>query len=159
MPQSFYSDFFFYCLQPRATKRNWLPCTQVQLNYSLILPKPPQCNSYLYHHLCLRYDVWVYISSISAFIGSGPCDDFRQSQFTMQRFYQSMVSLGSFLLVCRLCLRAPWQQTCFVVHLLALWMIGAAIQLPAQNRAQLIIGRIIGGFGIGPGLSGPCVRV
>lgn len=95
------------------------------------------------------------ISSTSAFIGSGPYDRFFDSpNSTMQGFITASMSLGSFFgSLLSSFVSEPFGRRASLFICSALWMIGAAIQSSAQNRAQLIIGRIISGFGIGFGSS------
>lgn len=95
------------------------------------------------------------ISSMSAFIGQDSYQKFFHSpNSTLQGFITSSMALGSFFgslassFVSEPCGRRASLMICSM-----LWMIGAAVQLSSQNRAQLIIGRLISGVGVGFGSS------
>lgn len=95
------------------------------------------------------------ISSMSAFLSQ---DDylryFDSPSSDMQGFITSAMALGSFFgcLLTSL-VSEPFGRRASLMICAWLWMIGAAIQSSSQNRAQLIIGRIISGLGVGFGSS------
>ncbi|KAI5955657.1 HGT1 [Candida jiufengensis] len=95
------------------------------------------------------------ISSMSAFIGSDPyIQYFNNPGADMQGFITSSMSLGSFFgALSSSFVSEPFGRRLSLIICSWLWMIGAAVQSSAQNRAQLIIGRIISGFGVGFGSS------
>lgn len=95
------------------------------------------------------------ISSMSAFIGQKHYDAyFHTPGSNMQGFITSAMSLGSFFgsLISSF-ISEPFGRRVSLFLCAILWCIGAAIQSSSQNRAQLIIGRIISGFGVGFGSS------
>ena len=95
------------------------------------------------------------ISSMSAFLS----DDHYLAYFdspdsTMQGFITSAMALGSFFgSIASTFFSEPFGRRSSLILCSMGWMIGAAIQSSVQNRAQLIIGRFISGFGIGFGSS------
>lgn len=95
------------------------------------------------------------ISSMSVFIGENPyLEYFSYPSSTMQGFITASMSLGSFFgSLCSSFISEPFGRRASLLICGFLWCVGAAIQCSAQNRAQLIIGRIISGWGIGFGSS------
>ncbi|KAI5961207.1 uncharacterized protein KGF55_004132 [Candida pseudojiufengensis] len=95
------------------------------------------------------------ISSMSAFIGSNPYGNyFNHPGADMQGFITGSMGIGSFFgSLLSSFVSEPFGRRLSLIICSLLWMIGAAIQSSAQNVAQLIIGRIISGFGIGFGSS------
>lgn len=95
------------------------------------------------------------ISSMSAFIGQSYYEKyFSNPSSTMQGFITSAMSLGSlFGSLLSSFISEPFGRRFSLFLCAILWCIGAAIQSSSQNRAQLIIGRIISGFGVGFGSS------
>lgn len=95
------------------------------------------------------------ISSMSAYLSD---DDylryFNSPGSTMQGFITSAMALGSFFgCLATSFVSEPFGRRASLMICAWLWMIGAAIQSSSQNRAQLIIGRIISGVGVGFGSS------
>ena len=95
------------------------------------------------------------ISSMSVFIGQPPyLKFFHHPSSTMQGFITASMSLGSFFgSIASSFVSEPFGRRASLFICGLLWCIGAAIQCSSQNRAQLIIGRIISGGGIGFGSS------
>ncbi|KGR15347.1 high-affinity glucose transporter [Candida albicans P57072] len=93
------------------------------------------------------------ISSMSAFIGSGPYMKFFHSPGSdIQGFITASMALGSFFgSIASSFVSEPFGRRLSLLICAFFWMVGAAIQSSAQNRAQLIIGRIISGIGVGFG--------
>ncbi|KGU19557.1 high-affinity glucose transporter [Candida albicans 19F] len=93
------------------------------------------------------------ISSMSAFIGSGPYMRFFHSPGSdIQGFITSSMALGSFFgSIASSFVSEPFGRRLSLLICAFFWMVGAAIQSSFQNRAQLIIGRIISGIGVGFG--------
>ncbi|KAF6006421.1 high affinity glucose transporter [Brettanomyces bruxellensis] len=95
----------------------------------------------------------VDISSISAFIGT---DQYRRyfnnPGSAIQGFITSSMALGSFFgSLATSFVSEPLGRRISLVICSFFWVVGAAIQSSAQNRAQLIIGRLISGIGVGIG--------
>jgi sugar porter (SP) family MFS transporter len=95
------------------------------------------------------------ISSMSVFVSDKDYLSFFNSQNSeLQGFITSSMALGSFFgaisasFVSEPFGRRPSLMTCGFF-----WVVGSAIQSSSQNVAQLIIGRIIGGYGVGFGSS------
>lgn len=99
------------------------------------------------------------ISSMSAFIGNQHYEDFflgkgNQIGSTMQGFITASMSLGSFFgSLASSYVSEPLGRRISLFICAFFWLVGAAVQSSSQNRAQLIIGRIISGIGIGFGSS------
>ncbi|KAI5961206.1 HGT1 [Candida pseudojiufengensis] len=95
------------------------------------------------------------ISSMSAFIGQKPYMNFFNSpSSTMQGFITSAMALGSlFGSIFATFVSEPFGRRLSLIICAFFWCVGAAIQSSSQNRAQLIIGRIISGLGVGFGSS------
>lgn len=95
------------------------------------------------------------ISSISAFISQEPyLNYFSSPGSTMQGFITASMSLGSiFGSISSSFVSEPFGRRASLLLCSFLWIVGAAIQSSSQNRAQLIIGRIISGWGVGFGSS------
>ncbi|RLV94741.1 High-affinity glucose transporter [Spathaspora sp. JA1] len=95
------------------------------------------------------------ISSMSAFIGTDTYIRFFDNPgSTIQGFITSCMALGSFFgSIASSFISEPFGRRLSLLVCSFLWMVGAAIQSSAQNRAQLIIGRIISGMGVGFGSS------
>ncbi|CAD1810152.1 High-affinity glucose transporter 1 [Candida parapsilosis] len=95
------------------------------------------------------------ISSMSAFIGSDPYKNyFNTPGSTIQGFITASMALGSiFGSIASAFVSEPFGRRLSLIFCSLLWMIGAAVQSSSQNRAQLIIGRIISGWGVGFGSS------
>lgn len=95
----------------------------------------------------------VDISSISAFIGTEQYNNyFNTPSSAMQGFITSSMALGSFFgSIVSSWISEPLGRRASLTLCSLFWMIGAAIQSSVQNRAQLICGRFIAGFGIGFG--------
>ena len=93
------------------------------------------------------------ISSMSAFIGSGPYMKFFHSPGSdIQGFITASMALGSFFgSIASSFVSEPFGRRLSLLICAFFWMVGAAIQSSSQNRAQLIIGRIISGVGVGFG--------
>ncbi|QOU18850.1 high affinity glucose transporter [Brettanomyces bruxellensis] len=95
----------------------------------------------------------VDISSISAFIGTDQYKNyFNNPGSAIQGFITSAMALGSFFgsLACSF-VSEPLGRRISLTFCAFFWCVGAAIQSSSQNRAQLIIGRFISGFGVGFG--------
>ena len=72
----------------------------------------------------------------------------------MQGFITGSMALGSFFgSIASTFFSEPFGRRSSLILCSFGWVIGAAIQSSVQNRAQLIIGRFISGFGIGFGSS------
>ncbi|KAI5955659.1 hypothetical protein KGF54_001161 [Candida jiufengensis] len=95
------------------------------------------------------------ISSMSAFIGSEPyMNYFHSPSSTIQGFITSAMALGSFFgSLAASFVSEPFGRRLSLIICAFFWCVGAAIQSSSQNRAQLIIGRIISGLGVGFGSS------
>lgn len=95
------------------------------------------------------------ISSMSVFVGEDPyLKFFHNPSSTIQGFITASMSLGSFFgSLSSTFVSEPFGRRASLFICGLLWVIGAAIQCSSQNRAQLIIGRIISGWGIGFGSS------
>ncbi|RCK55607.1 High-affinity glucose transporter [Candida viswanathii] len=95
------------------------------------------------------------ISSMSAFIGADPYMRFFDSPGSdIQGFITSSMALGSFFgSIASSFISEPFGRRLSLLICAFFWMVGAAIQSSVQNRAQLIIGRIISGVGVGFGSS------
>ncbi|KAK6877652.1 High-affinity glucose transporter [Candida tropicalis] len=95
------------------------------------------------------------ISSMSAFIGTETYMDFFNSPGSdIQGFITSSMALGSFFgSIASSFISEPFGRRLSLIICAFFWMVGAAIQSSVQNRAQLIIGRIISGVGVGFGSS------
>ncbi|RCK61046.1 High-affinity glucose transporter [Candida viswanathii] len=95
------------------------------------------------------------ISSMSAFIGADPYMRFFDSPGSdIQGFITSSMALGSFFgSIASSFISEPFGRRLSLIICAFFWMVGAAIQSSVQNRAQLIIGRIISGVGVGFGSS------
>lgn len=93
------------------------------------------------------------ISSMSAFIGTPMYKNYFNNPGTnVQGFITSAMALGSFFgsLACT-SISEPLGRRFSLILCAFFWCVGAAIQSSSQNRAQLIIGRIISGVGVGFG--------
>lgn len=97
------------------------------------------------------------ISSMSAFLGGSDTPYlkyFNHPNATIQGFITSCMPLGSFFgSIASTFISEPFGRRASLLICALLWMVGAAIQSSAQNRAQLMIGRIISGVGVGFGSS------
>ncbi|EMG46849.1 HGT1 High-affinity glucose transporter [Candida maltosa Xu316] len=95
------------------------------------------------------------ISSMSAFIGQPAYMEFFDHPGSdMQGFITSAMALGSFFgSIASSFVSEPFGRRLSLLICAFFWMVGAAIQSSVQNRAQLIIGRIISGIGVGFGSS------
>lgn len=95
------------------------------------------------------------ISSMSAYLSQDAyLRYFNSPGSTMQGFITSSMALGSFFgCLVASSVSEPFGRRASLMICAWLWMIGAAIQSSSQNRAQLIIGRIISGLGVGFGTS------
>ncbi|RLV93062.1 High-affinity glucose transporter [Spathaspora sp. JA1] len=95
------------------------------------------------------------ISSMSAFIGSDPyIQYFNKPGSTIQGFITACMALGSFFgAIFSSFISEPFGRRLSLIVCSFFWMVGAAIQSAAQNRPQLMIGRIISGVGVGFGSS------
>ena len=95
------------------------------------------------------------ISSMSAFVGIKPYLTYFDSPSSeMQGLITAAMSLGSlFGSITSSIISEPFGRRPSLLICAFLWMVGAAIQLSLQNRAQLICGRIIAGWGVGFGSS------
>lgn len=95
----------------------------------------------------------VDISSMSAFIGTEQYQDyFHRPNSDMQGFITASMSLGSFFgSLASSFVSEPFGRRASLMLCSFFWCVGAAIQSSAQNQAQLIIGRIISGVGVGFG--------
>lgn len=93
------------------------------------------------------------ILSMSAFIGIDEYQNyFNHPGSSMQGLITSSMALGSFFgAICTSWISEPFGRRFTLICCSWSWMIGAAIQSSAQNRAQLIIGRFISGVGVGFG--------
>lgn len=95
------------------------------------------------------------ISSMSAFVGEKPyLNYFDHPSSVIQGFITSCMALGSFFgSIVSSFISEPFGRRASLILCAFFWMVGAAIQSSSQNRAQLMIGRIISGFGVGFGSS------
>ncbi|CAN3354498.1 high-affinity glucose transporter 1 [Diutina catenulata] len=95
------------------------------------------------------------ISSMSAFVSQRAYLQYFDSPGSdMQGFITSAMSLGSFFgSILASTVSEPFGRRPSLMVCSFAWTVGAAIQSSAQNRAQLIIGRFISGFGVGFGSS------
>ncbi|KAG7196012.1 high affinity glucose transporter [Scheffersomyces spartinae] len=93
------------------------------------------------------------ILSMSAFIGIEQYQNyFNHPNSTMQGLITSAMALGSlFGALGTSLISEPFGRRFTLICCSLSWMIGAAIQSSAQNRTQLILGRIISGVGVGFG--------
>lgn len=93
------------------------------------------------------------ISSMSAIISTPYyLNYFNHPDSTMQGFITSAMALGSFFgSLASTFVSEPFGRRASLLICALFWMVGAAIQSSAQNVAQLIIGRIISGLGVGFG--------
>lgn len=95
------------------------------------------------------------ISSMSVFVDQDPyLNFFHKPKSVMQGFITAAMALGSFFgSLASTFVSEPFGRRASLLICGLLWVIGAAIQSSSQNVAQLIIGRIISGFGVGFGSS------
>ncbi|KAG7660423.1 HGT1 [[Candida] subhashii] len=95
------------------------------------------------------------ISSMSAFIGTDSYKRFFDNPGSdIQGFITSCMALGSFFgSIASSFVSEPFGRRLSLLICAFFWMVGAAIQSSSQNRAQLIIGRLISGLGVGFGSS------
>ncbi|EDK43496.1 conserved hypothetical protein [Lodderomyces elongisporus NRRL YB-4239] len=95
------------------------------------------------------------ISSMSAFVSQDAyLKYFNSPGSDMQGFITSAMALGSFFgSLASTFVSEPFGRRLSLLTCSFFWMVGAAIQSSSQNRAQLIIGRIISGVGVGFGSS------
>jgi sugar porter (SP) family MFS transporter len=95
------------------------------------------------------------ISSMSAFVAEEPyLNFFHTPSSDIQGFITASMSLGSFFgSIASTFFSEPFGRRVSLLICAFLWIVGAAIQSSSQNRAQLIIGRIISGVGVGFGSS------
>lgn len=95
------------------------------------------------------------VSSMSLFIGDNKyINYFHEPSTSMQSFITSAMSLGSFFgSLASSFVSEPFGRRASLLVCGFFWCVGAAIQSSSQNQAQLIIGRLISGFGIGFGSS------
>lgn len=95
------------------------------------------------------------ISSMSLFIGDNKyINYFHEPSTSMQSFITSAMSLGSFFgSLASSFVSEPFGRRASLLVCGFFWCVGAAIQSSSQNQAQLIIGRLISGFGVGFGSS------
>ncbi|CAH6721736.1 high-affinity glucose transporter 1 [[Candida] jaroonii] len=95
------------------------------------------------------------ISSMSAFIGTDQYQEFFDHPSSdIQGFITASMSLGSFFgSIASTFISEPFGRRASLLTCAFFWMAGAAIQSSVQDRAQLIIGRLISGIGIGFGSS------
>ncbi len=95
------------------------------------------------------------ISSISAFISEDYYKNyFHEPDSTLQGFITAAMSLGSFFgSLASSFISEPLGRRASLLTCAFFWCVGAAIQSSSQNVVQLILGRIIGGIGVGFGSS------
>lgn len=95
------------------------------------------------------------ISSMSVFVSQPPYRHFfHDPDATMQGFITAAMSLGSiFGSICSSFVSEPFGRRASLFICGFLWCTGAAVQASSQNTAQLIVGRIISGWGVGFGSS------
>ncbi|QBM88660.1 MFS transporter, sugar porter (SP) family [Metschnikowia aff. pulcherrima] len=95
------------------------------------------------------------ISSMSVFVDQQPyLKMFDNPSSVIQGFITALMSLGSFFgSLTSTFISEPFGRRASLFICGILWVIGAAVQSSSQNRAQLICGRIIAGWGIGFGSS------
>ncbi|KAK6465474.1 high-affinity glucose transporter [Scheffersomyces coipomensis] len=95
------------------------------------------------------------ISSMSAFVSEDSyLKFFNTPSANVQGFITSCMALGSFFgSIASTFVSEPFGRRLSLVICAFLWMVGAAIQSSSQNRAQLMVGRIISGLGVGFGSS------
>lgn len=93
------------------------------------------------------------ISSMSLFVSQPPyLKFFGNPNSTMQGFITASMSLGSmFGSISSSFVSEPFGRRASLLICGFLWCVGAAIQSSAQNKVQLILGRIISGWGVGFG--------
>lgn len=95
------------------------------------------------------------ISSMSAFLGQKYyLNFFNHPNSDLQGFITAAMSLGSFFgSLATSFVSEPFGRRASLILCGFFWCVGAAIQSSSQNIAQLIIGRLISGFGVGLGSS------
>lgn len=133
-------------------------CVLPALKFRKFLDKTP--NTYNVYFIasisCISGMMFGFdISSMSVFIGERPyLEFFNLPSSTIQGFITASMSLGSFFgSIASSFVSEPFGRRASLYICAILWCIGAAIQCSSQNRAQLIIGRLISGLGIGFGSS------
>ncbi|CUM48569.1 unnamed protein product [Debaryomyces tyrocola] len=97
----------------------------------------------------------VDISSMSAFLNNpNYLDFFNKPDTTIQSFITASMAFGSiFGSISSSFVSEPFGRRASLMLCGFFWSVGAAIQSSSQNRVQLILGRIISGFGVGFGSS------
>lgn len=95
------------------------------------------------------------ISSMSVFVSDNDYLRFFNSPNSeLQGFITASMALGSFFgAISASFVSEPFGRRPSLITCGFFWVVGAAIQSSSQNVAQLIIGRIIGGYGVGFGSS------
>ncbi|CUM57470.1 uncharacterized protein AC631_02784 [Debaryomyces fabryi] len=95
------------------------------------------------------------ISSMSVFVSDNDYLRFFNSPNSeLQGFITASMALGSFFgAISASFVSEPFGRRPSLIICGFFWVVGAAIQSSSQNVAQLIIGRIIGGYGVGFGSS------
>lgn len=133
------------CVAPALKLRNFLDRTPN--TYNVYFVAAISCIS----GLMFGFD----ISSMSVFIGEDPyLNYFDYPSSTVQGFITAAMSLGSFFgSITSAFVSEPFGRRASLLICGLLWCIGAAVQSSAQNRVQLILGRLISGWGIGFGSS------
>ncbi|KAK6197485.1 high-affinity glucose transporter [Scheffersomyces amazonensis] len=93
------------------------------------------------------------ISSMSAFIGEDAyLNFFHTPSANVQGFITSCMPLGSFFgSIASTFISEPFGRRLSLLLCAFFWSVGAAVQSSSQDRAQLMIGRLISGFGVGFG--------
>lgn len=128
------------------------------LNFRIFLNKFPNVsNVYVIASIsCISGLMFgVDISSMSAFLNNKQyLDFFNTPGTTIQSFITASMALGSiFGSISSSFVSEPFGRRASLMLCAIFWCVGAAIQSSSQNRVQLILGRIISGFGVGFGSS------
>ncbi|CUM57901.1 unnamed protein product [Debaryomyces tyrocola] len=132
--------------------------TEPALKFRLFLDKFPNItNVYVIASLsCISGLMFgVDISSMSAFLNNKNYLEFFDTPgTTIQSFITSAMAFGSiFGSISSSFVSEPFGRRASLMLCAFFWCVGAAIQSSSQNRVQLILGRIISGFGVGFGSS------
>lgn len=162
-PISIKPHFYFFTTEAGTSKIMKLSliedkATAPALKFKTFLDKFPTITNIYFIALisCISGLMFGFdISSMSAFLDQDAYLRFFHSpNSNMQGFITAAMALGSFFgALISSFVSEPFGRRASLCICSWLWMIGAAIQSSSQNRAQLIIGRIISGLGVGFGTS------